>query len=186
MRCALSRWMISRAADTGKKPPRSVERHIGRCGACGEYARFAASLKDRFAGDRGAFLAGVPEFPSNEAIWDRPETASGWRPSFGRRLALRPLPAAAGVLVVAAAAVFLFRVVLREPGMPTPEDRAAAQAAVRSVFAAPDGLRGALTEAESSLEKERRILERSVASAAEYLQARLNIRIERRDPAKDL
>jgi hypothetical protein len=29
-------------------------------------------------------------------------------------------------------------------------------------------------------------LERSVASAAEYLQARLNIRIERRDPAKDL
>jgi hypothetical protein len=70
--------------------------------------------------------------------------------------------------------------------MPTPEDRAAAQAAVRSILTAPDGLRGALTDAESSLERERRVLERSVASAAEYLQARLNIRIERRDPQKDL
>jgi hypothetical protein len=185
MRCALSRWMISRAADTGKKPPRSVERHIGRCGACGEYARFAASLKDRFAGDRGAFLAGMPEFPSNVAVWDRPGTAAEKRPSFGRRLLLHPLPAAAGVLAFAAAALFLVRVVLREP-VPTPEDRAAAQAAIKSIFAAPDGFRGALTEAESSLDRERRILEKSVASAAEYLQARLNIRIERRDPQKDL
>jgi hypothetical protein len=32
------------------------------------------------------------------------------------------------------------------------------------------------------LNKERQILERSVASAVDYLQARLNIKIERRTP----
>jgi hypothetical protein len=105
--------------------------------------------------------------------------------SFGRRLALRPLPAAAAVLAVVAAALLIFRVALREPG-PTSEDRAAGRAAIMSIAAAPGGFRGALTEAESSLERERQALERSVASAVEYLQARLNVRIERRDPPQDL
>jgi hypothetical protein len=41
-----------------------------------------------------------------------------------------------------------------------------------------------VTEAESSLGREREIVERSLASAAEYLQARLNVRIERRMAAK--
>lgn len=185
MRCALSRWMISRAADTGKKPPRSVERHIGRCGACRDYARFTASLEDRFDGGREAFLAEVPGFPLNETAWDAAAGQEDRPASFGRRFALRPLPASAGVLVIAAAAVLLFRVVAREPG-PRPEDRTAAQAALKSLLAAPDDLKGALTGAESSLERERRILEKSIASAAEYLQARLNIKIERRGPARNL
>ena len=70
--------------------------------------------------------------------------------------------------------------------MLTAADRAAARAAFKSIVAAPDGFRVALTEAESSLEKEKRIWESSVVSAVEYLQARLNIRIERRDPPKTL
>jgi hypothetical protein len=185
MFCALSRWMISRAADTGKKPPRSIERHIGRCRACGKYARFAASLKDKFDGEREAFLAAVPGSPMNEAAWDAGPASKGTPASFGRRFALRPLPAAAGVLVVAATALFLFRVVLHDP-TPRPEDRAAAQAALKSLFTAPEDLRGALSGAESSLEQERRVLEKSIASAAEYLQARLNIRIERKASSKGL
>lgn len=183
MLCALSRWMISRAADTGKALPRSVERHTGRCRACGEYVRFAASLKNKLDGEREAFLAAVPGFPLNEAAWDAASAPRTERSSSGRRFALRPLPAAAGVLVIASAAVLLFLVVLREPA-PRPEDRAAGQAALKSLFAAPDDLRGALTGAESSLEQERRVLEKSIAAAAEYLQARLNIRIERKAPAK--
>lgn len=183
MWCALSRWMISRAADTGKRPPRSVERHIGRCGACGEYARFTASLKARFKGERHGFLAAVPGSPLNGWAWADASSPTAERNSRGRRFALRPLPAVAGALVVAAAAVLLFLVVHREPA-PRPEDRAAAQAALKSIFAAPDDLRGALTDAASSLERERRVLEKSIASAAEYLQAQLNIRIERKASAK--
>jgi len=105
----------------------------------------------------------------------------------GRRLlsGLRPLPVAAAALAVVAGALVLFQVVLREPS-PSAEDRAAARAVIKSIVAAPDGFRSALTGAESSLEKEQRILEKSVASAVEYLQARLNIRIERRNPPKEL
>jgi hypothetical protein len=185
MQCALSRWMISRAADTGKKPPRVVARHLRRCGACAEYARFAFSLPARLASDRDAFLAAVPEFPLGEAAWDRGAARAEGRTSFGRRLVLRPVPAVAGILVVLAAAFLVFRLAVREPG-PTAEDRAAAQAALKSLIAAPGEFEGALTDAESSLAKERRILEKSIASAAEYLQARLNIKIERKGPAKDL
>ncbi|HPW18310.1 MAG TPA: hypothetical protein PLP83_08015 [Candidatus Aminicenantes bacterium] len=179
MLCAFSRWMIARAADTGKERPRSVERHLGRCGACRDHARFTASLKDRFAGEREAFLAEVPGFPLNESAWDvGPAPKAGPVPR-GRRFVLRPLTAVAGALAVAAAALLLFRVVPREPA-PRPE----ARAALESIFAAPDGLKGALAEAESSLERERGVLERSFASAADYLQARLNIRIERRPAPK--
>ena len=90
---------------------------------------------------------------------------------------MRPPP-----LVVAAGALVLFQVVLKEPA-PTAEERAAAMAALKSIASAPDGFRGAHRSAESSLEKENRIRESSVSSAVEYLQARLNIRIERREPA---
>jgi hypothetical protein len=85
------------------------------------------------------------------------------------------------VIVLAAAGLVLFRVIPREPS-PSAEDRVAARAAIRTLASAPQGLRGVVGGAESSLNKERQILERSVASAVDYLQARLNIKIERRTP----
>ena len=185
MLCGLSRWMISRAADTGKKPPRLVERHIRRCGACAEYAHFASSLPARFAGDKDAFLTAVPEFPWDEAARAKEPVQANERTSSGRRFALRPVPAVAGILVVVAAAFLVYRLAVREPG-PTPEEQAAGRAALKSLVAAPNEFEGALTKAESSLEQERRILEKSVASAAEYLQARLNIKIERKGSGQDL
>ncbi len=185
MLCHLARRAISGSEDRGKAQPRWAVRHIGRCEACREYARFANSLKTRLAGDRAAFLAAVPEFPLREAAWNEAGTERKERIPLGRRLVLRPLPAAAGILAVAAVAFLVFRVVPREP-VPTAGDRAAARAAFKSIVAAPDEFRVALTGAESSLEKEKRIWESSVVSAVEYLQARLNIRIERRDPPKDL
>jgi len=77
----------------------------------------------------------------------------------------------------------LFQVVLRE-APPSAEDRAAIRAALKSYVTATDKWPAVITEAESSLVREREILERSLLSAAEYLQARLNIRIERRDAPK--
>ena len=185
MLCHLARRAISGSGDRGKALPRWAARHIGRCEACREYARFAASLKIRLAGDRAAFLAAVPEFPLKEAGWDKAGVERKERISLGRRLVLHPFPAAAGLLIIAAAAFLVVRTVPRESAL-TAGDRAAARAAFRSIVAAPDGFRGAISGAESSLEKEKRIWESSVASAAEYLQARLNIRIERRDPSKEL
>ena len=182
MICRIVRWTVSRAGDRGQAPPRWAARHAGRCPACREQARFMASLRERLAAERPAFLAAVPEFPLNEAAWDKAESRDGARGVIGRRPFLRPLPAAAGILLVAAAAAFLvFRTGGRESG-PGAVDGAAARAALRSLASAPASLGGAITEAESSLEQEKRILEKSVVSAVEYLQARLNIKVERREP----
>lgn len=181
MRCFFARRAISRAEDRGTKLPRWVERHAGRCGACGEFARFSLSLKARLAGERDAFLAGVREFPLNEAGWAAAGDLGAPARASRRRLVLSPLPAAAGALVVLAAGLVLLLVSLREPS-PSPQDRTAALAALKSFTAVPDRIPGVVTEAEFSLEKERRILERELSSAVEYLQARLNIKIGRREP----
>jgi len=185
MFCKLTRRLISRAEDRGKKMPRFAERHAARCGACREYVRFAASLPSRLSGDRPAFLAAVPDFPLGQAKWVEAGASRGKREILGRRLVLHPFPAAAAVLVIAAGALILFQVVLRESS-PSPEDRAAALATLKSVTAAPDGFQGMVKDAESPLARERQILEKSVLSAVEYLQARLNIRIERREIPKTL
>ena len=181
MRCFFARRAISRVEDRGAKLPRWVERHAGRCGSCGEYARFTTFLHAALAGERPAFLAAVPDFSLNEAAWAASGDRGIQKGASGRSFVLRPLPAAAGAFVVLAAGLVLLLVALREPS-PSPQDRAAALAALKSFTAVPDRLPGVVTEAEFSLEKERRILEKELSLAVEYLQARLNIKIERRDP----
>lgn len=185
MFCKMTRWLVSRGEDRGKKTPRFALRHAERCGACREYARFAASLPSRLSGERPAFLAPVPDFPLNEAKWVEDGADRRKRETLGRRLVLHPIPAAAAALVVVAGTLVLFQVARREP-TPAHEERAAALAALKSLTAAPDGFQGVVTEAESPLARERQILEKSVVSAVEYLQARLNIRIERREIPKTL
>ena len=183
MLCRIVRWEISKAEDRAARPPRWVERHVARCGPCREYARFTACLKGRLAAEKDAFLRAVPEFPVNAEAWDRDEEGGKGRVPQRRMFFLRPLPAAAAGFAVLAAALVLWQVAVKEPG-PTPEDRAAALAAFKSVAAAADEIPAAVTRAESTLEREREILRSSLASAAEYLQARLNVKIERRGTAK--
>lgn len=183
MLCRIARWEISRSEDRAARPPRWVERHVARCGPCRDFARFAASLRGRLAAEKEAFLRAVPEFPVNAEAWDR-VAAGGDGPSMVQRgPALRLWPAGAAAVAVLAAALVLWQVVLQEPG-PSVEDRTAALAALKSVVTAADGFPGVVTEAESSLDRERRIIETSLASAFEFLQARLNVKIERRGTAK--
>ncbi len=191
MWCKPSRWMVSRSEDTGRKLPGFAGRHIGRCRACGEFARSSAALASRLRGERAAWLAGVPDFSLGFESDAGPagtvgRAAAADKPASRRpRLGLRPLPVAAAVLVVAAAALVLFRSAPRAPA-PTAQGRAAARAAIADLRSAPARLQGVLGEAESSLERERRVLEQSVTSAFEYLQTRLNIRIERKEAPKPL
>lgn len=185
MFCILTRWLISRAEDRGKEMPRFAERHAVRCGACREYARFTASLSARLSAETSEFLAEAPDSPLDPAAWAAEGVGRGIRAPFRLRFVLHPFPAAAAVLVVAASALVLFLVVRREPALTSAEKRAVI-ASLKSVTAAPAEFRGAVAAAESSLARERQILEKSVVSAVEYLQARLNIRIERREIPKTL
>jgi hypothetical protein len=186
MFCNLTRRLISRAEDRGKEMPRFAERHAARCGACREYALFAASLSSRLAGETPSFLAAAPDSPLDPAAWVPEEGAGrGTRADFRRRFVLRPFPSAATVLVVAASALVIFLVVRREPTL-TSAEKGAVIASLKSIAAAPGEFRLAAAEAESSLARERQILERSVLSAVEYLQARLNIKIEKKNTPKSL
>jgi len=187
MFCNLTRWLISRAEDRGKEMPRFAERHAARCGACREYVLFTASLAARLAGETPSFLAAAPDSPLDPAAWTAEGAGRGTRADFRRRFVLRPFPAAAAALVVVVSALIIFRVVGRGPGPGlTSAEKQAVIASLKSVAAAPAEFRLAAAEAESSLARERVILERSVLSAVEYLQARLNIRVERKQAPKSL
>jgi len=182
MKCQLVKWLISRTEDTGKPLPGFAARHARRCRTCGDYARAVASLSSGLRSVRSAWLAAAPDFdvdlPAAEAPGPAAAAALARRRSW---FGLRPLPVAATVLAVVAGTLVFVQVVLKRP-VPAVEERAAALAAFKTITAAPAGVQGVIREAESPLERERLVLERSVASAVEYLQARLNIRIERREP----
>lgn len=187
MFCNLTRWLISRAEDRGKERPLFAERHAARCEACREYALFAASLSSRLSGETPAFLAKSPDSPLDPAAWAAEGDGRGTRAPFRRRFVLYPFPAAAAVLVVAASALVLFLVVRPGPGPGlTSAEKQAVIASLKSVAAAPAEFSLAVEEVGSPLARERQILVRSVVSAVEYLQTRLNIRIERKQEPRSL
>lgn len=185
MLCTLSRWMISRSLDTGAKLPRAIERHVGRCRDCGAFARASMTLASRLKSERAAFLDKVPDFPLD--FGREPARAVGAARGARRLLfGLRPLPVAAAALLLVVAAGVLVLQSDRRPVPADPRDLAAAKAALKSLTSAPEGIPGAVGQAESALDRERRILEKSLIEAADYLQARLNIKIERKDRPKSL
>jgi hypothetical protein len=75
--------------------------------------------------------------------------------------------------------MFLFRGLRSGPALSVERARAA-MAELRRVAAVPDDWPEVLTTAESSLERERLLLENSARSAYAFLQDRLNITIERK------
>jgi len=177
MLCHLTRWMISQAHDKGRKMPRFVSRHAGRCEGCRAYSRFAGSLPSRLFGEIPAVLAEVPDFLPRR-IPPISDEAGLERPSRSRlRLFLRPVPAAALLFVLGAGITILW--ILPGGSGPTETETKKALADLKYVTTVPDILQSAVANAESSLVRERLVLEKSVCSACDYLQARLNIRIER-------
>ena len=190
MMCLLIRRLISRAEDRGAPLPGPAERHVARCEACREFARSTASLGERLAAEVPSVLDRAPE-TRLDAVFAAgpagPARATGGTRRFRPRLvALRPVPAVAAALAVAAVALVLFfRVPPRRPAAP-PSAEAPVLAGLRSIAAARAGFPTAIGGAEATLAGERAVLERSVLSTLEYLQAQLNIRIERRDPPKAL
>lgn len=192
MLCRISRWMISRSQDTGAKMPRAVERHVGRCRDCGAFARATMSVASRLRSERAAFLDKVPDFPldlgaDRASVEMAPRTAQ--RASRApRRLVfgLRPLPAAAAALILVAVSGIIVARATRRPVAANPQDLAAMRTAFKNLTSAPEGIPGVLGQAESSLDKERQVLERSLVAAADYLQSRLNIKIERKANSRSI
>lgn len=186
MLCRISRSMISRSQDTGKRLPRAIERHVGRCRDCGAFARASMTVASRLRSERAAFLDRVPDFPldlgADQAVFAAAPRTAERVSRAPRRLVfgLRPLPVAAAALVLAVTAGIIVVETARRPSPANPQDLVAMKTALKSLTSVPEGLPGVIGQAESSLDKERRALEKSLVAAADYLQSRLNIKIERK------
>lgn len=177
MLCPLIRWLISRKTDTGVKMPEWGARHVERCESCRAYAAFSESLPDRLSEEVSAHLAAVPGVDARRIPFESVVSPAGRRA--GRRHFLRPFPVAAIVLTLGAAVVLIVGV-RRGPTSAADEARAAL-AGLKRMTTVTGEWPGIIATAESSLEKERLILEKAARSACAYLQDRLNISIERKD-----
>ncbi|MBN1940004.1 MAG: hypothetical protein JW843_10480 [Candidatus Aminicenantes bacterium] len=180
MLCPLTRWFISRFEDTGKAIPPWVVRHVGRCASCRSFAAFSDSLPARFCGERSSLLDDVPDAPPRRNVPHSRKPDLARRSRF--RSVLRPVPAAALVLILAAG-VFLLRGILSGPPL-TAERAKAALADLRKAAAVTREWPGFVRTAESSLDQERIVLENAARSAYAFLQDRLNLTIERKDSTR--
>lgn len=179
MLCPLTRWLISREADTGRKMPGWAARHAGRCEACRAFAAFAESLPARLSEEVPAHLDAVPGVVARRNPSESIAAPNDRRP--GHRFFLRPVPVAGLVLALAlGAGIFLVVGVRRGPTFKAEEARAAFDE-LKKMTAVSEEWPGIVAAAESSLDKERLILEKAARSAYTRLQDRLNITIERRD-----
>ncbi len=57
MLCPWNRWRISKALDTDRSLPSSLERHLQSCDACRSYFRFSTSLPQKSEADLAALLS---------------------------------------------------------------------------------------------------------------------------------
>jgi len=184
--------MISRSQDTGRRLPRAIERHVGRCRVCGAFARASMTVASRLKSERAAFLDKVPDFDldlgAGQAVFETAPRTAERISRAPRRLVfgLRPLPVAAAALALAVTAGVIVFQTTRRPSPANPQDLVAMKEALKSLTSAPVGIPGVLGRAESSLDKERQVLERSLVAAADYLQSRLNIKIERKANPRSL
>jgi len=181
MLCPLIRWLISREADTGKKTPGWAVRHAGRCESCRAFAAFAESLPARLSEEVPAHLAAASGVNArrNPSALIAPVTDR----RAGHRFFLRPVPVAGLVLVLALAlgtGIFLVVGIRRGPAYKAEEARAAF-AELKRMTAVTEEWPRIVAAAETSLDKERLILEKAARSAYSRLQDRLNITIGRKE-----
>ena len=104
MWCAIYKWNISRAADSGKTPEGLTKRHLEKCASCREFHRLSQDLEKRLAADASALL-GYADPSLAERIQSKigtagPTEAFSPAPSRPKSIRLRPVWAAAASLAI--------------------------------------------------------------------------------------
>lgn len=180
MFCFLYKWMISRAQDLGKELPGPVNRHIRRCRACREFARFSQSLPGRFVRDVPGFLQ-----ENNHFLEEKMIAALAAKPGTGlpRKRHFLPIPAlslAAALVILVVSAGIIFKII--PTAAPEPIDRVEKTIDnIAESTLAKIPFKSIVGRMESSVEAEMRGLEKSVKSAAEHLASCLDFKIAPRD-----
>ena len=97
MLCALTKWLISRREDTGRRLPSWAEGHLRRCPSCLEFARLVSSW-----GEQRADLRTFDQADTARGRRIRFRSAAGEQPQPGHGQIRRWMPVAALAAVFAA------------------------------------------------------------------------------------
>jgi hypothetical protein len=174
MFCFIYKWIISWALDSGKGLPGIVNRHIGRCSNCREFARVSGLLATRLTRDAPGFLQRNHDTYDtlNIKITSALDTKSP-QLTLRRRFNFMPRPALAAALVVLTVAIaVIFQVIpFNAPG---PGENSIDDLSDSIIVKNPLQV---IEQVESPIESEIRSLGQSINSAAEFLVSCLDVKI---------
>ena len=162
MLCALTRWLISRREDTGRRLPAWAEGHLRGCPSCGEFARLVSSWGERSA----ELLAFDPaDLARTGRILSRSAAGEELRPGAAKERKWMPVAALAFVF----AAVILGAIWLALPRTPAPPS-------LKRIIDPEEliALREEVATVESPLRQEMDRLEQNLDAAINFLISRLD------------
>jgi hypothetical protein len=162
MLCALTKWLISRREDTGRRLPLWAEGHLRRCPSCREFAGLVSSWEKQ---------------RSDLRVFDQGEMARGrrirFRPPAGESPRLHPAFARHRVPAAALAMVFA-AIVLGAIWLAWPRTQALPSLDELINSERVNALRGEIATVESPLRQEMEGLERTLGAAVDFLVSRLD------------
>ncbi len=175
MFCAIYKWLISQAVNSGKPLPGRLLRHTRRCASCHEFAQFCGSLRPKLAQDKRAVLDHhTDEFNQkimsalSKELSSIPAAQPGIQKSKTQRPALIPVLAAALLVLAVSLSIILLRA-------PRSEKEISLVRISEVVSAAsPEDVLGRL---ETPLEKEYVELKQTLNSTTKFLLSSLNYHI---------
>jgi hypothetical protein len=165
MLCSIYKWEISRAMDSGKPLSGKAKRHLRRCSACRQFARLSKELGRRLTEEAAVLLEN-----HNASLGEKVLSSLDGRvesPAFPRRGLLKPVLAAAGLLVTVSVSI-IWLVTPRSEKMPQLDS-------LLKFDAAAAYLEKAMQKAESPYEAEIQELKKALRSSAEVLEASFSI-----------
>jgi len=186
MLCFIYKWIISRTQDLGKELPGVVNRHLGHCQECKDFARLSNTLQQKLSTDASKLLR-TPANGRHESFKNRIYSALDAEPypaAHGRRtLDGRPvpkrrkrLPVPVFVPVMIVIGIVTASVVLVNP--PSTIDPVNNGTSILSRIAPPkvgnESFGKLVNPVESSIQSEMNQLGNSMKSAANHLLAALS------------
>jgi hypothetical protein len=175
MFCAIYKWLISQAVNSGKPLSGRLLRHTQRCSSCHEFAQFCESLKAKLAQDKQAILDNHDKALDQKlisAVHKELTSIPGRQAELQKKKTLRPalvpiLAAAFLILAVSISIIFL--------SVPRSEKEISLGRISELVSrASPEDVLGRF---ESPLEKEYRELKQTLDSTTKFLLSSLNYHI---------
>jgi hypothetical protein len=173
MKCRIIKRLVSSAANGRRDLSRPVRRHLERCSACREFARFSLALSQTAARDARALLERIPA-PETAGLLEKSPAPTGSARSVRRFSRRTWIPASVGAsgLILAALLVFRPAPIFKESVSPDEV------AEFKKIAFSGGTLVNAAIEAPSPLDQEYKSLKKAVDSAVQTLLDSLDFKVK--------